>query len=103
MASLMFTHIEIRKEILSDPQYRYLFSVEEVNKLVVQGIPFRDAYKKVGIGIEQGEFSYSPQVNHSHEGSIGNLQNNAILHMMESVVQGFNFNQVNMALEQLLS
>jgi argininosuccinate lyase len=103
MAGLMLGNIEIKKGILEDSKYKYLFSVEEVNKLVLQGMPFRDAYKKVGLDIEQDKFEYTPRVNHTHEGSIGNLCNPAIKRMMQNVVAGFNFGKVNSALEQLLS
>src|ERR1700741_3329417 len=73
MAGLMLTNIEIKKDILADEKYKYLFSVEEVNKLVNAGMPFRDAYKKVGLDIEAGNFKYEPSAHHTHEGSIGNL------------------------------
>jgi argininosuccinate lyase len=102
MVVLMLSNIEIKKEILQDEKYKFLFSVEEVNKLVMQGIPFRDAYRKIGMDIENGNFQYSVQVNHTHEGSIGNLQNAEIQRMMEEVIHRFNFSKVNNALEQLL-
>jgi len=72
-AGLMLSNIEIKKDILADEKYKYLFSVEEVNKLVNTGMPFRDAYKKVGLDIEAGNFKYDTSVHHTHEGSIGNL------------------------------
>jgi argininosuccinate lyase len=103
MAGLMLSSIEIKKELLQDEKYKYLFSVEEVNKLVLQGMPFRDAYKKVGEDIEQGKFNYTPTVHHTHEGSIGNLCNPEISRMMQNVLAGFNFGKVDRALEQLLS
>lgn len=68
MAGLMLSNIEIKKDILADEKYKYLFSVEEVNKLVLQGMPFRDAYKKVGMDIEAGKFSYNTNLKHTHEG-----------------------------------
>lgn len=102
MAGLMLTNIRVKKDLLKDEKYKYLFSVEEVNKLVVGGLPFRDAYKKVGMDIEQNKFTYSTEVNHTHEGSIGNLQNDAIKQNMERVLERFNFTKVNDALEQLL-
>ncbi len=102
MAGLMLSNISVKKDLLKDEKYKYLFSVEEVNKLVVGGLPFRDAYKKVGMDIEQNKFTYSTEVNHTHEGSIGNLQNDAIKQNMERVLERFNFNKVNNALEQLL-
>src|SRR5678810_10745 len=70
MAGLMLQHIDIKKDILKDPQYQYLFSVEEVNKLVNAGMPFREAYKKVGLDIEAGNFKYDSSVHHTHEGLI---------------------------------
>ena len=73
MAGLMLNNIEIKKDILADEKYKYLFSVEEVNKLVNAGMPFRDAYKKVGSDIEKGNFKYDTSIHHTHEGSIGNL------------------------------
>ena len=103
IAGLMLSNIEIKKEILADEKYKYLFSVEEVNKLVLQGMPFRDAYKKVGLDIEQGNFNYTPAVHHTHEGSIGNLCNPEISGIMQKVLTSFNFGKANSALEQLLS
>jgi argininosuccinate lyase len=72
MASLMLSNISVKENILADEKYKYLFSVEEVNKLVLQGVPFRDAYKQVGMAIEEGKFHHTGDVNHTHEGSIGN-------------------------------
>lgn len=86
MASLMIQHMEVKKDLLEDAKYQYLFSVEEVNKLVVGGMPFRDAYKKVGLDIEEGNFTYSTQIAHVHEGSIGNLCNEEIAKEMKKVV-----------------
>jgi len=86
MASLMIQHMEVKKDLLEDAKYQYLFSVEEVNKLVVGGMPFRDAYKKVGLDIEEGNFTYSTEIAHVHEGSIGNLCNEEIAKEMKKVV-----------------
>ena len=102
MATLMIKNIEIKKDILLDEKYKYLFSVEEMNKLVLQGTPLRDAYKKIGIDIENNTFQYNLQLNHTHEGSIGNLQNNAIIEMMNTVIYRFDFQKVNEALQKLL-
>ena len=102
MATLMLSNISIKENILEDEKYKYLFSVEEVNKLVLQGVPFRDAYKKIGQDIEQNEFKYQTTVNHTHEGSISNLQNEAVARMMNSVISQFNFSEVNTAINQLL-
>ena len=102
MAGLMLTNIEVKKDLLLDEKYQYLFSVEEVNKLVVQGTPFRDAYKKVGREIEAGNFTYTPTTNHTHEGSIGNLCNDQLQRMMGNVIQKFNFEKVHTAIQELL-
>ena len=102
MAGLMLTSIQVKKELLKDEKYKFLFSVEEVNKLVVQGIPFRDAYKKVGMDIEAGNFNYTPTTAHTHEGSIGNLCNKEVQRMMENVISKFNFEKVHGAIEMLL-
>jgi argininosuccinate lyase len=103
MAGLMLNNIEVKKDLLLDKKYKFLFSVEEVNKLVLQGMPFRDAYKKVGMDIEQGNFTYNTNLNHTHEGSIGNLSNDHIQQAMQKVIQKFDFGRVKIALEQLLS
>ena len=102
MTELMLSHIEIKKDILKDEQYKYLFSVEEVNKLVTAGMPFRDAYQKVGKDIEAGSFQSSGELNHTHEGSMGNLRNGEIKKMMEATIEGFHFEKVHEALNKLL-
>jgi argininosuccinate lyase len=102
MTGLMLSNIEVKKDILADEKYQYLFSVEEVNRLVNAGLPFRDAYKKIGLDIEAGEFTYQSTVNHQHEGSIGNLCTAEIKQMMENVVAGFPFPKVEMAIRNLL-
>jgi argininosuccinate lyase len=102
MAGLMLRHVEIKENILDDDKYRYLFSVEEVNKLVLQGVPFRDAYKKVGRAIEDGSYQYAATIHHTHEGSIGNLCNNEIQSLMEEVISGFPFDRIDAAVEALL-
>jgi argininosuccinate lyase len=103
MAGLMVSNIEIKKDILADEKYKYLFSVEEVNKLVNAGVPFRDAYKKVGMEIEAGKFLYDTSVNHTHEGSIGNLCTAQIKKQMEGTVSSFPFQKVRNAMGKLLS
>lgn len=102
MAGLMLSNIEVKKDILADEKYKFLFSVEEVNKLVLQGIPFRDAYKKIGLDIENNNYQYSTQVNHTHEGSIGNLCNDQIERMMKEQIASFNFDGVHGAINDLL-
>ncbi|MGN6165123.1 MAG: argininosuccinate lyase [Flavisolibacter sp.] len=91
LARLMLSNIEVKDNILADEKYKYLFSVEAVNELVNQGIPFREAYQQVGNQIEKGEFNfdYSKGLHHTHEGSIGNLQNDAIKGLMSEVIQKF--------------
>ena len=102
MAGLMLSNIEIKKDILVDEKYKYLFSVEEVNKLVNAGMPFRDAYKKVGLDIEAGNFTYNDAVQHSHEGSIGNLCTAEIKQQMEKIVNSFPFESVRAAIKKLI-
>jgi argininosuccinate lyase len=102
MAALMLSNIEVKKDILTDEKYKYLFSVEEVNKLVLAGMPFRDAYRKVGLDIEAGQFNYTPAVEHTHEGSIGNLGNSDIKGQMETIIKSFRFEKVHTAIESLL-
>jgi argininosuccinate lyase len=103
MASLMLTNIQVKENILSDEKYKYLFSVEEVNKLVLGGMPFRDAYKKIGQDIEQGKFTYNTQVSHTHEGSIGNLCNDKIKVNFEKTMEKFGFERIEMALRKLIA
>lgn len=102
MAGLMLSNIEIKKDILADEKYKYLFSVEEVNKLVNAGMPFRDAYQKVGKDIESGNFKYDTNISHSHEGSIGNLCNKEINEQMQKVVNSFPFETVHSAIRKLV-
>jgi argininosuccinate lyase len=91
MMRLMLSNIQIKDGILEDEKYKYLFSVEAVNQLVNQGIPFREAYKQVGNQIDKGEFhfDYKQQLHHTHEGSIGNLSNEGISAEMEKVLEKF--------------
>jgi len=103
MATLMLANISVKGNIMTNEKYKYAFSVEEVNKLVLQGMPFRDAYKKVGLEIEAGKFNYSTQINHTHEGTIGNLCNDKIQQMMNEVIASFNFEKVHQAIEKLLA
>lgn len=91
MTGLMLSNMQVQQNILSDEKYKYLFSVEAVNKLVATGMPFRDAYKQVGLAIEDGTYQYSTVIHHTHEGSIGNLCNEAIRQCMEATLAGFPF------------
>ena len=103
MAGLMLSNIEVKKDILNDEKYKYLFSVEEVNKLVNSGLPFRDAYKKIGLDIEAGKFTYDTNIQHTHQGSIGNLCTGEIKQQMQKVVDSFPFQSVTSAINKLLS
>ncbi len=91
MMQLMLKELKVNDNILNDPKYTYLFSVEKVNELVNQGIPFRDAYKQVGNMIEEGKFSFdlSNGLQHTHEGSIGNLCNEEIEQAMSKQLEKF--------------
>jgi argininosuccinate lyase len=102
MTGLMLGNMQVQQNILTDEKYKYLFSVEEVNKLVANGMPFRDAYKQVGLAIEKGTYQYSTAINHTHEGSIGNLCNEKIKAQMDVVLGTFPFKQVEAALERLV-
>lgn len=101
MMCLMLSNIEVKAGILEAERYQFLFSVEEVNKLVLAGVPFRDAYKQIGQAIEQGEFAYSTALTHTHEGSIGNLQTESIRGMMERTLGSFRFEQWEKAVGDL--
>ena len=103
MVTHMMREVKVNEHILDDDKYALLFSVEEVNRLVLEGVPFRDAYKQVGLNIEAGKFVPVKEVHHTHEGSIGNLCNDQISALMQNIVDGFAFNKVNEAEQQLLS
>ena len=102
MVTLMLEHITVNEHILDDSRYDLMFSVEEVNRLAANGMPFRDAYKKVGLDIEAGKFTPTKTVAHTHEGSIGNLCNDRICALMDDVVKSFNFDKVEKAVEKLV-
>ena len=95
--------MEVNKHILDDEKYKLLFTVEEVNKLVLLGVPFRDAYKKVGLDVEAGKFSYDAPIHHTHEGSIGNLCNEQISELKNQILSEFNFEKAKKAEKQLVS
>ncbi|MGP1463228.1 argininosuccinate lyase [Tannerella sp.] len=103
MVTLMMREIKINKHILDDPKYSLLFSVEKVNRLVMDGVPFRDAYKKVGMDIEAGTFTADQTVRHTHEGSMGNLCNEKIEQLMQQTIEGFQFEKVDRAEKALLT
>jgi argininosuccinate lyase len=102
MMRLMVENIIIKENILSDDKYQYLFSVEEVNKLVLSGVPFREAYRKVGFSIEAGEYHPQRSLHHVHEGSIGNLCLKEISANMERTIQAFGFERYHRAIQALL-
>ena len=103
MATFMLEHISVQKNILDDPKYDYLFSVEVVNKMVLDGMPFRDAYKQIGLDIENGTYNPERSVAHTHEGSIGNLCTDGITALMDEVVSDFRFDIVEEAEKALVS
>jgi argininosuccinate lyase len=103
MVHLMLSNIEVKEQIVEEEKYRFIFSVEEVNKLVLSGMPFRDAYKKVGESIESNTFSYSTQIAHTHEGSIGNLCTAQIRELMQQTIAEFQFSKPATAIKALLS
>ena len=103
MVTHMMREVKVNEHILDDERYALMFSVEEVNRRVVAGVPFRDAYKRVGLEIEAGQFKPNKQVAHTHEGSIGNLCNEQIAQLMQTVVKGFGFERMNQAEKQLLN
>jgi argininosuccinate lyase len=92
----------VNTRILQDPKYDYIFSVEEVNRRVVNGLPFRDAYKLVGEIIDKGDFHPIKTVEHTHEGSIGNLCLDKILLKKNKILKEFNFRKVEKAITGLL-
>lgn len=102
MVTQMLSEVKVNTEILKDPRYSLMFSVEEVNHLTLEGVPFRDAYKQVGLAIERGEFVPPTEVHHTHEGSIGNLYNDAIKALYDKVLSQFDFSTYHNALNSLL-
>ena len=102
MVTHMMREVQVNEHILDDDKYALLFSVEEVNRRVVEGVPFRDAYKQVGLEIEAGKFVARKEVHHTHEGSIGNLCNDRIADMMREVMASFSFERMNEAEKQLI-
>jgi len=102
MTAMMMAQVDVNTEILNDSRYDYLFSVEEVNRLTLTGTPFRDAYKQVGLEIEAGNFKPNKVVNHTHQGSIGNLFNDEIRAYKDEVLQQFTFEKVKIAEAKLI-
>ena len=102
MTSYIVNKIKVNEHVLDEKKYDNMFSVEEVNRLAADGMPFRDAYKKVGLDIEAGAFTPNNEVHHTHEGSIGNLCNKEVAELMDSIWSGFNFTRINEAEKRLL-
>ena len=103
MAAYIINKMEVNEHILDNPIYDPMFSVEEVNRLAREGMPFRDAYKKVGLDIEAGRFTPCKDIHHTHEGSIGNLCNDRIETLMDQTLASFHFEKMDQALAQLLT
>ena len=103
MAAYIINKMEVNEHILDNPMYDPMFSVEEVNRLAASGMPFRDAYKKVGLDIEAGTFKANRQIHHTHEGSIGNLCNEQITKLMEQTFNEFHFERMEQAEQKLLN
>jgi argininosuccinate lyase len=102
MTTYIVSKMRVNEHILEDDRYNLIFSVEEVNRLASEGMPFRDAYKKVGLDIEAGQFTPRKEVHHTHEGSIGNLCNDRIVSLMQQLVSDFHFERVERAQQALL-
>ena len=102
MAAYIINRMEVNEHILDDKRYDLMFSVEEVNRLAAAGMPFRDAYKKVGLDIEAGRFTPDKNIHHPHEGSIGNLCNDRISALMDTILDGFTFKKAEQAEKNLL-
>ena len=103
MTAYIINKIEVNDHILDNPMYDPMFSVETVNKLAAAGMPFRDAYKKVGLDIEAGTFQADKVIHHTHEGSIGNLCNDRIETLMQQTMSAFCFDRVDDAVNRLLN
>ncbi len=103
ITAYMLENIQVKTELLKDEKYDLLFSVERVNELVIEGVPFRDAYRQVGKEIGDGSYTASRDLKHSHLGSIGNPANEQIMKLMNAQLEGFGFEQVHAAIEKLLA
>ena len=102
MTAYIINKMEVNRHILDNPMYDPIFSVEEVNRLAAAGIPFRDAYRQVGLSIEAGTFHADREIHHTHEGSIGNLCNDRIQALMQETMDGFHFERMTDAESKLL-
>lgn len=103
IANFAIQNLKINKDLLNDDKYKYIFSVEEVNKKVLQGIPFRDAYKEVGLEIQQNKFKPDKKIEHTHIGSIGNLCNDKIQEKFNTVIKAYNKEKIYQAENDLLN
>ena len=101
MTAYIINRMEVNEHILDNQMYDPMFSVEEVNRLAAEGMPFRDAYKKVGLDIEAGHFTPERNIHHTHEGSIGNLCNEEIAALMHQTIKEFHFERVEEAERRL--
>ena len=102
IATFAIENIEVKQDVMQDEKYKLAFSVEEVNKLVLSGVPFRDAYKQVGLAIESGQFETDGKVEHTHEGSIGNLCNERIEQKKNKIIKEFGFDEVEKSIQNLI-
>ncbi|MEZ4828298.1 MAG: argininosuccinate lyase [Bacteroidia bacterium] len=102
LADYMLQQVQINAQAAEGTQYDYMFSVETVNRLVMEGLPFREAYRQVGEAIAKGDFTAEREVSHTHEGSLGNLCTGEIREKMERAMNGFSFGQFHQAVEKLI-
>jgi argininosuccinate lyase len=103
MTHFMVQQLKIKDNILKNSKYKYLYTVEAVNELVMNGTPFRDAYRIVGQQVENQTFSYDKPIQHTHEGSLGNLCNDAIHAKMKRILKTFDFEKTDLAIQQLVT
>ncbi len=103
MVDTMLSQVKVNTEVATDPRYKLMYSVEEVNQRVLEGVPFRDSYKQVGLEIEAGNFEPRYDINHTHEGSIGNLCNDQITKLFDSTFAQFDFDSYHNAFDKLLN
>ncbi|MBR5333086.1 MAG: argininosuccinate lyase [Muribaculaceae bacterium] len=103
MVNTMLAQVKVNTDVATDPRYKYMYSVEEVNRRVSEGMPFRDSYKQVGLEIEAGNFEPRYDINHTHEGSIGNLCNDQICELFNRTLSQFNFDTYRKAFDKLLN
>ena len=102
MASYMIPQMEVKTDVIDQKKYDYLFTVEEVNRLVLSGVPFRDAYKRVGFDVENGVFEANRNVQHSHAGSLGNLMSEEVRRQFDKTYNSFRFAEVQRSIEKIL-